>query len=115
MDIILNNKYPKYLELFTEIKKLINNNTLKGGEKLPSKRTLSADLNVSINTVINAYNLLLDEGYIYSIEKSGYYVTKQPAITISNSYKYTQIANDNNIIYDFSWFLTFFNIDSFQF
>ena len=102
MDIILNNKYPKYLELFTEIKKLINNNTLKGGEKLPSKRTLSADLNVSINTVINAYNLLLDEGYIYSIEKSGYYVTKQPAITISNSYKYTQIANDNNIIYDFS-------------
>ena len=56
MDIILNNKYPKYLELFTEIKKLINNNTLKGGEKLPSKRTLSADLNVSINTVINAYN-----------------------------------------------------------
>ena len=102
MDIILDNKSPKYLELFEEIKKLINNNTLKGGDKLPSKRSLSRDLNISINTVINAYNLLLDEGYIYSIEKSGYYVTKQPIITISNNYKVNKITNDNNIIYDFS-------------
>ena len=94
MDIILDNKSPKYLELFEEIKKLINNNTLKGGDKLPSKRSLSRDLNISINTVINAYNLLLDEGYIYSIEKSGYYVTKQPIITISNNYKVNKIRSE---------------------
>ncbi len=102
MDIILKNKSPKYLELFEEIKKLINNNTLKGGEKLPSKRNLSRDLNISINTVINAYNLLLDEGYIYSIEKSGYYVTKQLLITTSNSYKINQIVKSKDITYDFS-------------
>lgn len=38
-------------------------------DKLPSKRALANHLGISLNTVINAYLLLLSEGYIYSIEK----------------------------------------------
>ena len=64
------NKKPKYIELFDHIAEQINSGALKANEKLPSKRNLSIDLNISLNTVINAYNLLLDEGYIYSIEKA---------------------------------------------
>ena len=102
MDIILNDKKPKYLQIFDNIKEMINSNKLKANEKLPSKRALALDLNVSLNTVINAYLLLLDEGYIYSKEKSGYYVTNQPIITIANKNNKIQIENKNEIIYDFS-------------
>ena len=102
MDIILNDKKPKYLQIFNSIKEMINSNKLKANEKLPSKRALALDLNVSLNTVINAYLLLLDEGYIYSKEKSGYYVTNQPIITIANKNNIIQIENKNDIIYDFS-------------
>lgn len=35
---------------------------------------MAKDLNVSINSVTNAYEQLLAEGYIYTIERSGYYV-----------------------------------------
>ena len=81
---------------------MINSNKLKANEKLPSKRALALDLNVSLNTVINAYLLLLDEGYIYSKEKSGYYVTNQLIITIANKNNIIQIENNNDIMYDFS-------------
>jgi GntR family transcriptional regulator / MocR family aminotransferase len=42
--------------------------------KLPSKRELAEDLNVSINSVANAYEQLLEEGYIYTVERKGYFV-----------------------------------------
>lgn len=43
-------------------------------EKLPSKRSLAQINNISENTVMNAYEQLLIEGYIFSIERKGYYV-----------------------------------------
>ena len=43
------------------VKNLILNKELSPNEKLPSKRTLSTYLGISLNTVIEAYNLLLDE------------------------------------------------------
>ncbi len=48
---------------------------LKAGIKLPSKRNFASHLGVSIITVQNAYSSLISEGYIYSIEKKGFYVT----------------------------------------
>ena len=48
---------------------------LESGSKLPSKRQLKADLNISMTTVENTYNLLIDENLIYAKEKSGYYVS----------------------------------------
>ncbi len=63
-----NNK-PKYQELASYIANEIKTKNMKTDEELPSKRVLSSHLGVSINTIINAYNVLLDEGYIYSIPK----------------------------------------------
>ena len=48
---------------------------LKADEKLPSKRSLASHLGVSVITVQNAYERLIDEGYIYSQEKRGFFVT----------------------------------------
>ena len=55
--------------IYTSIKNQILNGKLKANEKLPSKRTLSEHLGVSVITVQNAYFQLISEGYIYSIEK----------------------------------------------
>lgn len=62
--------------LYRNIKNDILDGKLKAGDKLPSKRTLAQHLKVSIITVENAYSQLIDEGYVYAIQKKGYYVGK---------------------------------------
>ena len=62
-------------QLYRTIKSQITTATLKADSKLPSKRALASHLGVSIITVQNAYARLISEGYIYSIEKKGFFVT----------------------------------------
>ncbi len=64
---------PLYVQIYEKIKDDIELGEIKAGEKLPSKRTFAAQLGVSIITVENAYNQLVDEGYIRSVPKKGYY------------------------------------------
>lgn len=66
----------KYYYLYSAIKEDILSGTLKKNEKLPSKRSLAEHLGVSLITVETAYQMLKDEGYIESRERSGYYVTE---------------------------------------
>ncbi len=66
----------KYYYLYSAIKEDILSGTLKKNEKLPSKRSLAEHLGVSLITVESAYQMLKDEGYIESRERSGYYVTE---------------------------------------
>lgn len=68
-------KTPLYEALYHAIKHDIQQGKLLPDEKLPSKRTFSKHLGISTITVENAYHQLLAEGYIYSIPKSGYYVS----------------------------------------
>ena len=69
-----NSKIPLYIQLYNLIKKEIELGNINCGEKLPSKRALSAHLKISIITVENAYAQLLAEGYIISKPGSGFYV-----------------------------------------
>ncbi len=64
-----------YEFLYKRIKDDILTGTLQSGEKLPSKRALAKHLNVSTVTVENSYNQLMAEGYLYSVPKSGFYVS----------------------------------------
>ena len=61
--------------LYESVKAQIISGELLANEKLPSKRSLADHLGVSVITVQNAYALLTVEGYIYSIEKKGFFVT----------------------------------------
>ena len=70
------NKKFLYLQLYDIIKQRILTGETKSGEKLPSLRTLSKDLGISITTSELAYNQLLVEGYISSRPKSGYYIAE---------------------------------------
>ena len=65
---------PLYEALYRCIRADILSGVLKPGEKLPSKRALAENLEVSKITVEAAYSQLLSEGYIRSREKVGYFV-----------------------------------------
>ncbi len=66
----------KYISLYLKLKEEIQSGAYKPNSRLPSKRTLSDLTGFSLTTVENAYLLLEDEGYIYSIEKKGYFVSE---------------------------------------
>jgi len=59
--------------LYNTIKEQVRGGSLKEGEKLPSKRSLASHLGVSVITVANAYARLISEGYMYSVEKKGFF------------------------------------------
>lgn len=68
--------HPLYLQIYEKIKNDILCGDISCSEKLPSKRLLAKHLNISVITVQNAYEQLLAEGYIYSVEKKGYYAAE---------------------------------------
>ncbi|MFJ7725231.1 PLP-dependent aminotransferase family protein [Neobacillus sp. NPDC097160] len=65
---------PLYIQLYNFFKKEIQTGKIEPGEKLPSKRKLSHHLRISQNTVETAYEQLLAEGYVESVERKGIYV-----------------------------------------
>lgn len=65
---------PLYLQLYRQIREQIRNGSLKAGERLPSKRQLSSQLHISVNTVNTAYSQLVAEGFLSVKPQSGYYV-----------------------------------------
>lgn len=68
-----NSSTPYYLQLYRYLKDAILSGEIQAGEKLPSLRLLSKNLNLSMTTVGLAYDQLSVEGYIYSKPQSGYY------------------------------------------
>lgn len=63
-----------YIQLYEEIKGLIKSNTIEPHTKLPTIRCLADKLHVNNVTIVNAYNLLETEGYIYKKMGSGSFV-----------------------------------------
>ena len=70
------NEKNKYYSLYEGVRDDILSGRLKSGSRLPSKRAMAENLSVSVVTVQNAYEQLLAEGYIYSKERSGYFVAE---------------------------------------
>ena len=66
---------PMYEQIYEYIKQDILHGVFLKNTKLPSSRILAEQLNVSRSTVNSAYEQLLSEGYIYSKEKKGYYIS----------------------------------------
>lgn len=67
-------KKPLYERIYRALKADILTGTLKIGDRLPSKRALAEELDVSLITVANAYEQLIAEGYVRAEQRSGYYV-----------------------------------------
>lgn len=107
--IILNldnkSKVPLYIQIYNEIKKMIQNKILKANEKLPSKKDFTDYYNISQNTIQNALYLLLEEGYIFSIERKGYFVSDIENLIVHNVKIESKIKfkEKDKIHYDFSY------------
>jgi GntR family transcriptional regulator/MocR family aminotransferase len=73
---ILNNNDPAplYRQLYQQIREHVLSGRLPADSRLPSVRDLAAELSTSRNTVEAAYQELYAEGYLYSRQRSGYFV-----------------------------------------
>lgn len=78
MEIIISNSsgVPIYEQIKEQIKVKIVSNELKAGELLPSIRNLAKDLRCSVITTKNAYEELVNEGYVKTIPSKGFYVAE---------------------------------------
>jgi|SRR5687767_7821487 len=70
----LNNENHLYLQVAEGVEKMIDQDVLKIGDKLPSVRVLSEEYGISMGTAFQAYYHLEGKGLIESRPKSGYYV-----------------------------------------
>ena len=71
-----NKKKLLYEQLYEHIAEEIHSGRISEGERLPSKKSLASHLKISVNTVENAYSILVAEGYIEAKPRSGYYVQR---------------------------------------
>lgn len=67
-------RIPAYLQLYDFLRKDITSGIYPYGTKLPSKRIIASETEVSIITAEHAIELLCDEGYIEARPRSGYFV-----------------------------------------
>src|SRR5579872_4755765 len=65
---------PLYLQIAAGLQKMIGDEILKIGDKLPSVRKLSEERGISMGTAFQAYYHLEAKGLIEARPKSGYYV-----------------------------------------
>lgn len=68
-------------QIYQEFKKKIEDRHYQIGQKLPSIRSLSKKRKISTTTVLTAYNQLTLEGYVKSVERSGFIVEPLPNLS----------------------------------
>lgn len=100
--LILNNGI-LYMQIYEYFKNEIINGTYKANTKLPSKRNLAKEYKISLNTVDNAYSKLLEEGFIYSKERQGFFVSDVGELYVLNNKPIHIVKEEENIEYDFSY------------
>lgn len=88
MILLGDNKEKTYLKIYNTLAKYIFIGLYKKDDKLPSIRQLAEELGVNPATVKKAYDLLVEDGLIKNVEKSGYYVSYQEEI---NQYLFSEI------------------------
>lgn len=67
---------PLYQSLYLHIRQDIESGLLPCGTKLPSRRQYALDLSLSLMTVVQAIDLLEQEGYVITRPRQGVYVAK---------------------------------------
>lgn len=75
-DLTLTGNRPAYLQIKDYLKELILAKVLQAGSKLPASRELSTILKVSRNTIVQAYQYLEDDGFVYTVLGQGTFVAQ---------------------------------------
>lgn len=98
---------PIYHQIENQLKALIAGGLLASGTPLPSIRSLSKDLEISIITTRRAYQNLEQQGFIRTSQGKGTFVAdvaddKKQQVKISSVYQTMEEAVDTAIQYDYS-------------
>ena len=67
-------------QLSASLKNLVRSRTLQPGQTIPSTRELARDLHISRNTVIQAYDRLIGEGFLEASPRRGVRVSESVAL-----------------------------------
>jgi len=86
-----NDQKSAYMQLYEQLRHDIVGGVYSYGSKLPSKRLLAEEANISVITVEHSYAILCDEGYVESRQRSGYYVIYKDGELISNAEAHTSV------------------------
>ncbi len=105
LDIDKNSDILLYEQIYINIKTAINYGKLCRGDKLPSIRRLSEDLDVSRTTVEKAYDQLCAEGYINNLPKRGFFVEAEHYFNDSSEKTNSEISSkkEHNKIYKYDF------------
>ncbi len=90
-------RMPNHRRIYEVIRRAITTQILPAGERLPSTRRLAEDLTVSRNTILAAFEQLLDEGYVASQTGSGTYVTYNQHDSFSKDKSDSEIAKNKTV------------------
>lgn len=74
INLLKTKQRPLHEQIMMQLQELIITGRLRPSVRLPSTRELSVQLNVSRNTVMSAYNALIEQGYIFTHPAGGTYV-----------------------------------------
>jgi len=78
--LTLTNREPVYLQLVSFVKRGVLRGEAKGGDALPSRRELAAQLGINPNTVQKAYKLMEDEGFVVTPRNAASTLAVTPAL-----------------------------------
>jgi DNA-binding transcriptional MocR family regulator len=88
-----NNDHPLYQQVADRLRQLMTEGTLQPGDRLPSVRKLHDQLSVSISTILEAYRVLEDQGWVQARSQSGYYVKSMASHTRAEPQQSTQLTH----------------------
>ncbi len=95
----LDGQGPLYQQVYRAARRAILSAELPPGTRFPSSRALAADLGVSRNTVILAYDQLLAEGYIATREGSGTFVATELPEDLTETIRTDRGERDSDAIF----------------
>ena len=73
----MNDKKPIFIQIKEFYERLIDMGAYKEGDEMPSVREVGLAYSANPNTVQRAFSLMVEDGYLVSIPKKGFYVHKK--------------------------------------
>ena len=89
-------KKPLYEQLYSYVADEIKNKNIKENERMPSKKALAKYLGISVNTVETAYSILVQEGYLRAVARSGFYVCKVDIPVGDRNFEYEEEQDEED-------------------
>ena len=73
----MNDKKPIFIQIKEFYERLIDIGALKEGDAMPSVREVALQYKVNPNTIQRSFSLMVEDGYLTTIPKKGFYVLKR--------------------------------------